>query len=52
MKPIREYDTDGHLVHFRDSNGYESWREYDTNGNPIHIRDSDGYEWTRKEAVE
>jgi YD repeat-containing protein len=41
---IKEYDNNGNLIHFRNSDGYEFWREYDTNGNEIHSRDSDGYE--------
>jgi YD repeat-containing protein len=45
---IREYDTNGKLIHFRDSDGYEWWREYDDNGKLIYSRDSDGYEVWRE----
>ncbi len=42
--PVKEYDTNGNLIHYKDSNGYEYWDEYDTNGNLIHYKDSNGYE--------
>ena len=45
---IREYDTNGNLIHHRTSDGYEVWCEYDNNGKCIHSRDSDGYEWWRE----
>jgi YD repeat-containing protein len=38
------YDSNGNMVHSKDSDGYESWREYDSNGNMIHYKDSNGYE--------
>ena len=41
---ISEYDNNGNLIHFKDSDGYESWKEYDRNGNKIHSKDSDGKE--------
>jgi len=41
---IKEYDTNGNIIHSRDSDGYELWCEYDNNGKCIHFRDSDGYE--------
>jgi YD repeat-containing protein len=41
---IKEYDTNGNIIHSRDSDGYEVWCEYDNNGKCIHFRDSDGYE--------
>ena len=31
-----EYDKNGNLIHFKDSNGYESWNEYDSNGKWIN----------------
>ena len=43
-KPSIKYDENGNVVHYKDSNGYESWREYDTNGNLIHYKDSNGNE--------
>jgi YD repeat-containing protein len=45
---IREYDTNGNVIHSRDSSGYEWWREYDDNGNEIHSRDSIGFEVWRE----
>jgi YD repeat-containing protein len=42
---IREYDTNGNVIHSRDSNGYEVWYDYDTNGKCIHSRNSHGHEW-------
>jgi YD repeat-containing protein len=41
---IREYDSNGNLIHYKDSDGYEEWNEYDSNGNIIHYKDSNGYE--------
>jgi hypothetical protein len=38
-----EYDADGKLIYFVDSNGYWSRREYDNNGNLIYYEDSTGY---------
>ena len=35
---IKEYDTNGNLIHFRDSTGFEWWSEYDANGKQTHIR--------------
>ena len=35
---IREYDTNGNVIHSRDSNGFEVWREYDINGKLINTR--------------
>ncbi|MCH5296026.1 MAG: hypothetical protein J1F14_09075, partial [Treponema sp.] len=31
-------------MHFKSSDGHESWRDYDERGNCIHIKDSGGYE--------
>ena len=41
---ISEYDNNGNLIHYKNSNGYEYWKEYDSNGNLIHSKDSDGKE--------
>lgn len=41
---ISEYDNNGNLIHYKNSNGYEYWKEYDSNGNLIHSKYSDGYE--------
>ena len=44
---LYEYDTHGNLTHFKDSNGFETWREYDGNGKEIHYKDSNGdEEWS------
>jgi antibiotic biosynthesis monooxygenase (ABM) superfamily enzyme len=42
--PIYEYDANGNLIHFRNSNGFEEWYEYDDNGNERHYKNSRGYE--------
>ena len=36
---IGEYDANSNVIHYKDSNGDESWYEYDTNGNIIHYKD-------------
>ena len=41
---ISEYDSNGNLIHFKDSDGYEYWKEYDSNGNEIHYKTSNGKE--------
>ena len=41
---ISEYDNNGNLIHYKNSNGYEEWGEYDSNGNLIHYKNSDGKE--------
>jgi len=38
------YDDHGNLIHFRNSDGFESWCDYDDHGNVIHYRNSTGYE--------
>ena len=45
---LHEYDSNGKLIHFKDSNGYERWREYDGNGKVIHYKDSNGFETWRE----
>lgn len=32
------------MIHYKNSNGYETWSEYDNDGNKIHVKDSDGVE--------
>ena len=39
-----DYDTNGNLIHRKDSDGFEEWYEYNTNGNKIHYKNSDGFE--------
>ena len=39
-----EYDQNNNLIHYKDSEGNESWKEYDQNNNLIHYKDSNGYE--------
>jgi len=43
-EPIEEYYDNGNLIHFKYSNGYETWHEYDGKGKVIHYKDSEGYE--------
>lgn len=40
----REFDDRNRLIHYRTSDGYESYREYyeDENGTTIHVTDSNG----------
>ena len=40
-----EYDNNGNLIRYKDSNGYEQWYDYDENGNCIHNKDSNGFEY-------
>ena len=42
---LYEYDSNGNLIHYKKSNGFESWREYDSHGKLIHYKNSDGYEY-------
>ena len=42
--PIKEYDKNNNLIHYKYSNGYEEWYEYDKNNNEINHKDSNGYE--------
>ena len=39
-----EYDKNGNLIHWKDSDGDEEWHEYDKNGNEIYSKNSDGDE--------
>ena len=41
---VYKYDTNGRLLHYKHSDGYEKRYEYDANGNMVHYKDSDGYE--------
>ena len=43
LDSVREYDTNGNVIHFKKFDGSEHWREYDSNGNVIHYKNSDGY---------
>ena len=45
LNSVREYDSNGNVIHNKDSDGSEYWREYDSNGNMIHYKDSYGYEY-------
>ena len=42
--PLITKDSNGNVVHRKDSNGSEYWKEYDENNNEIHYKDSDGFE--------
>ena len=41
---LHEYDSNGKVIHSKDSNGYEWWSEFDINGKLIHFKNSDGFE--------
>ena len=43
--PIIEYDTNGNVIHYKDSGGYKEWNKYDSNNNLIHYKNFDGEEW-------
>jgi len=43
--PITEYDKDGNIIHYKDSDGFEYWNKYDKNNNLIYHKDSDGDEY-------
>lgn len=47
MKPIREYDDRGNLVHWG-GNGLEIWWEYNDQGKWIHQKDNLGLERWRE----
>ena len=42
FKEWHEYDDNGHLIHYRDSDGHEDWKEFDDNGNVIHHKTFEG----------
>ena len=44
-KEIKEFDERGNLIHYKNSNGLESWTEYDENNNEIHYKNSYGIEY-------
>ena len=51
--PVKEYDSNGRLIHVKYSYGFESWREYDSNGKEIHYKNNIGLEqwfWEGKET--
>lgn len=35
---MEEYDSNGNLIYYKSSNGYEYWKEYDSNNNCIHYK--------------
>ena len=41
----REFNTNGSIIHYKNSYGFENWQEYDSNNNLIHYKDSNGYEY-------
>ena len=45
---ISEYDNNGNLIHYKNSDGNEEWKEYDSNGNLIHYKNSNGYEYWKE----
>jgi len=45
MKEINEYDSNGNVIHYKDSDDHEWWAEYDSNGNEIYFKNSDDYKY-------
>ena len=45
---IVKYDSNGNLIHSKDSTGYEYWCEYDANGNCIHYESSGGFQYWKE----
>lgn len=39
-----EVDKNGNQIHYKDSNGFETWKEYDENNRMIHYKSSNGLE--------
>ena len=33
-----DYDENGNIIHYKNSNGNEKWYDYDENGNIIHYK--------------
>jgi len=42
---LYEYDSNGNEIHYKNSDGFESWSKYDSHGKVIHFKNSDGYEY-------
>ena len=42
---LHEYDSNGKLIHSKNSTGCEEWYEYDSNGKITHYKNSNGYEY-------
>ena len=41
---LREVDGNGKVIHFKNSDGFESWSKYDSKGNLNHFKKSNGFE--------
>ena len=39
---MEEFDSNGNIIHYKRSDGYEYWKEYDSNNNCIHYKKSSG----------
>ena len=39
-----EFNTNGNIIYYKNSNGYEYWQEFDSNNNMIHYKNSIGCE--------
>ena len=48
MEETKEFDENGNIVYYKNSNGYEYWKEYDKNNNVIHFKDFLGIEYWYK----
>ena len=35
---VTEFDENGNKIHYKETDGYESWFEYDEDGNLIHYK--------------
>ena len=44
FKKLKEYDSKGNIIHYKNSNGFEEWWDYDENNNLIHHKDLNGDE--------
>ena len=42
---LYEYDSNGKVIHYKNSSGFEIWYDYDSNGKEIHYKNSNGDEF-------
>ena len=45
-----EYDSNGNLIYFENSNGHWEKQKYDTNGNKIYFETSTGH-WGKQNTI-
>ena len=41
---LYEYDSNGKVIHYKNSSGFEIWSEFDSNGDLTHYKDYNGFE--------